>query len=190
MLKNTRLVKRGIPYFKAQSGNFLIFRTNLRFSPIHLSAAFPNELSFPSSESSHASAVVKKEQASREKYCRQKFWNELGSLPLPLFLLESQVESEDGHPGGEEEGEQGEEDHHQHHPRHPGTKEIRRTIGSKRIQTRRRERPSSTLLRALQGRRRPRRGRPTRWLDSCAVRRQHCPNIWAKKHTKNIRDVP
>ena len=71
-------------------------------------------------------AVVKKEQASREKYCRQTFWNELGSLPLPLFLLESQVESEDGHPGGEEEGEEGEEDHHQHHPRHPGTKEIRR----------------------------------------------------------------
>ena len=70
-------------------------------------------------------AVVKKEQASREKYCRQTFWNEFGSLPLPLFLLESQVESEDGHPGGEEEGEEGEEDHHQHHPRHPGTKEIR-----------------------------------------------------------------
>ena len=73
-------------------------------------------------------AVAKKEQASREKYCRQTFWNELGSSPLPLFLLESQVESEDGHPGGEEEGEEGEEDHHQHHPRHPGTKEIRRNL--------------------------------------------------------------
>ena len=104
----------------------MIFRTNIKFSPIHLSAAFPNELSFPSSESLHARCSSKKEQASREKYWRQKFWNELGSLPLPLFLLESQVESEDGHPGCEEEGEEGEEDHHQHHPRHPATKEIRR----------------------------------------------------------------
>ena len=65
--KTARLVKRGIPYFKAQSGNFLIFRTNLRFSPIHLSAAFPNELSFPSSESLHARCSGKKGAIKQKK---------------------------------------------------------------------------------------------------------------------------